>query len=102
MELYVFSKKSDEATAEKMKSDALQLLLNTMTNQSEHVSDEDINYSCDLFIELEQYRQCWEHLQTHFPEFKLGPAQNEDRYEFCCHAGMALLGMTHTRINYSS
>ena len=45
MEMYIFSQKSDATTAEKMKSDALHLLLTTMNNHGQHISEEDVNYT---------------------------------------------------------
>ena len=43
---------------ERMKADALDMLIGTIKRHEEHVTDEDINYAADLFLELERYDQC--------------------------------------------
>ena len=40
----------------RMKSDALAMLLGTITSYEEQVSDEDINYAADLLLDLERYQ----------------------------------------------
>ena len=47
---------SDEESSMRMKTDALAMLLGTITSYEEQVSDEDINYAADLLLDLERYQ----------------------------------------------
>ena len=79
-EIYIFSRKSDPETSDKLKYDALQLLLGTMSNHSSHVNNEDINYSSDLFIQLNMFAECWQHLQE-YCHFGAQCEPDEKRFE---------------------
>ena len=90
--IYDISRKADSALAEKMKKDALNLLLGTMQNHTSFVSDEDINYCADLYIQLELFEECWTHLQKYcgFGD-RCDPTYT--KYDFICAAGISLLAL---------
>ena len=56
------------------------------------VSDEDINYCADLYIQLELFEDCWTHLQKYcgFGD-RCDPTYT--KYDFICAAGISLLAL---------
>ena len=57
-QIYAITRSINDADAvERMKADALDMLVGTIKRHEDYVRDEDINYAADLFLELERYDQ---------------------------------------------
>lgn len=83
---------NDEESVEKMKADALDMLLGTIQRHQSFVQNEDINYAGDLLIELERYTECLEFLETHCG-FGAFCSPTETRYDLTCKAALCLISL---------